>query len=181
MFKDVLARRYAKAFFESQPNIEKVIHTQGELDGLAALFESSHAIRVFMLSPGFSLEEKISFIHYLGDQKGWQSETKDFLRLLIENSRFRYLKEVVQALGQLIDEAEGRKRVKILTAKSLSDTDKNRVRDRMREIIGQEVEVSVDVSPALIGGLSVQIGSRVFDGSLRGKMESLTERLVKGV
>ncbi len=88
---------------------------------------------------------------------------------------------MVQALGQLIDEAEGRKRAKILTAKSLSDTDKNRVRDRMREIIGQEVEVSVDVSPALIGGLSVQIGSRVFDGSLRGKMESLTERLVKGV
>ncbi len=82
MFKDVLARRYAKAFFESQPNIEKVIHTQGELDGLAALFESSHAIRVFMLSPGFSLEEKIFLYPPPGGTKGVEKRDKRFFKVV---------------------------------------------------------------------------------------------------
>jgi F-type H+-transporting ATPase subunit delta len=180
VFKDVLARRYSKAFFESQPSIEKSVKTFDDLETLASLFEESHAVRVFLLSPSFIPEEKIAFINQISEQNGWRDETKRFARLLIEKNRIRYIKEVVQALGQLIDQAQGRKRVKILTATPFNEEQTNRIRQRMREITGQEVEVSVDVDSSLIGGMLVQIGSRVFDGSVRGRLEALTDRLVKG-
>jgi F-type H+-transporting ATPase subunit delta len=180
VLRDVLARRYSKAFFESQPSIENSIKTHEDLEAFASLFEESHAMRVIMLSPSFTADEKTAFINQLSEQKGWQEETKSFIQLLAEKNRIRYVKEVVQALGKLIDQAQGRKRVKILTAKPFSEEETRRVRHRMGEITGQEVEMSVDVDPALIGGMVVQIGSRVFDGSVRGKLEALTERLVKG-
>ena len=121
MLKGVLARRYSKAFFESQPSLEKSVKTHGDLESFASLFEESHAMRVFMFSPSFTADEKTAFINQLSEQNGWQEETKRFVQLLVKKNRIRYVKEVVQALVQLIDEAQGLKRVRILTAKPLSE------------------------------------------------------------
>ena len=181
MSKDVLAKRYAKAFFESQPSLKKVIQTHKDLETLVSLYEASHHLQVFFLSPNFIPQEKIAFINQAAQREGWQKATVRFLRLLIEKNRIRSIKDVAQALGHLIDEAQGKKRVTIMTARRLSDGEKVRIRNRMRSIASQEVEIEVEVDPGLIGGVYIQVGSKVFDGTIQGKLEALTGRLVKGV
>jgi F-type H+-transporting ATPase subunit delta len=167
VFKDVIARRYAKALFQGQPTLERMLLIQRDLVNLVARLDSVPALRVLLHNPGFTPDEKMSVLTRMSEEGGWQGETRDFLRLLVRRNRFRFLKEVVQALAHLIDEAQGRKRVRILTAKALKNEEKGLIRNRMRSIIGQEVEVHLEVDPRLIGGMSVQVGSLVFDGSLR--------------
>ena len=181
MSKDVLAKRYAKAFFESQPSLEKVIQTHKELEALVSLYETSHHLQVFFLSPNFIPQEKIAFINQAGHREGWQEATVRFLKLLIEKNRFRSIKDLTQALGNMIDEAQGKQRVTIKTARPLSHGEKDRIRNRMMSISSQEMEVQVEVAPGVIGGIYIQVGSKVFDGTIKGRLEALTGRLVKGV
>ena len=180
MFKDVIARRYAKALFQGLP-LERMLLIQRDLVNLVAQLDSVPTLRVLLHNPGFTPDEKIRVLTRMSEEGGWQGETRNFLRLLVLRNRFRYLKEVVQALTHLIDEAQGRRRVRILTAKPLKNKEQEEIRNRMRSITGQEVEVHLGVEPRLLGGMSVQIGSLVFDGSLHGRLMGLADRLVKGV
>lgn len=181
MSKDVLAKRYAKAFFESQSSLEKVIQTHKDLESLVSLYEGSPHLQVFFLSPNFVPQEKMAFIDQIAGREEWQEATVRFLKLLIEKKRIRSLKDVTQAMGNMIDEAQGKKRVSILTARPLNDEEKDRIRNRMRSISKQEVEVQVEVDPRVIGGILIQVGGKVFDGTIQGRLEALTGRLVKGV
>jgi F-type H+-transporting ATPase subunit delta len=102
----------------------------------------------------------------------------NFLRLLAEKRRFALLPDIVEALRARLDEAEGRLRARLQTARPAGDADVAALASALGRRFGREVEVTAEVRPELIGGARVVVGDKVLDGSLQGHLAALRRRLL---
>ena len=82
--------------------------------------------------------------------------------------------------AELLDRQQGRQRVEITTAVTLEPPEVERIAAFVSELIGREVVVTPRVDEAILGGLVVQIGDRLLDGSARARLAELRERLGSG-
>jgi len=93
--------------------------------------------------------------------------------LLIRNGREGYLDLIYEEFRSLRSEEEGIVRVKVLTAKELSAKDRERLMDRLAVGLGKRVQLEEEIDASLIGGVRLDIGGKVLDGTLRTRLESL--------
>ncbi|MCK4682161.1 ATP synthase F1 subunit delta, partial [Candidatus Bipolaricaulota bacterium] len=93
--------------------------------------------------------------------------------LLIRNGREGYLDLIYEEFRSLRSEEEGIVRVKVLTAKELSTKDRERLTDRLVKGLGEQVRLEEEIDVSLIGGVRIEIGGKVLDGTLRTRLEGL--------
>jgi F-type H+-transporting ATPase subunit delta len=79
-----------------------------------------------------------------------------------------------------IDARLGVARAKVSSALGLSDEQRSKLSQDLRRITGKEVHCEFAVDPSLLGGVSVQIGSKVYDGSVKGQLEAMRRQLSAG-
>ncbi len=99
------------------------------------------------------------------------------VRLLIENRRLTLLPEIARAFTELKDEVENRVQATITSAQPLAPEEIERLRAALARRTGCDVVVRAEVDPALLAGVIVQHGDKVFDGSVRGRLAALAQRL----
>jgi F-type H+-transporting ATPase subunit delta len=97
---------------------------------------------------------------------------------VIDHRRIGSLNEIAEALEEVFDERLGRARAKVSSATDLSGTDKLLLEAELRRKTGKEVRCDFQVQPELLGGVSVQIGSTIYDGSVRGQLAAVRARLL---
>jgi F-type H+-transporting ATPase subunit delta len=87
------------------------------------------------------------------------------------------LREISQEAALLLDESMGIQRAEITSAQPLSDADQKQLAQKFSEISGKQVRLNVVVNPNLIGGIVARVGPEVYDGSVRGRLQAIGERL----
>jgi F-type H+-transporting ATPase subunit delta len=97
----------------------------------------------------------------------------NFIKVLAKNHRLTLLPEIEAQFEALKAQAEGKLEAHITSALALSEAQVSDLAAALKTKYGHEVEVSVSVDPALIGGVVVAIGDRVMDGSVRGRLEKM--------
>jgi F-type H+-transporting ATPase subunit delta len=100
-----------------------------------------------------------------------------FLRVLLKNQRLSQLREIVVRYGQVLDERSGVVAADVTTARPLSDELKNALQETLAAATGRKVRLSFNTDETIIGGLVTRIGSTIFDGSVQGQLERLSESL----
>jgi F-type H+-transporting ATPase subunit delta len=95
----------------------------------------------------------------------------------LKKNRLRFVSAVASAYQALLDELAGCRRVTVTTAQALDPTTEDALRRRLEATTGWTVVLDVAVDPDLIGGLVVRSGSLYYDGSLKGQLERLRQRL----
>jgi F-type H+-transporting ATPase subunit delta len=103
-----------------------------------------------------------------------------FLRVLNRHGRLTSLAAVTRAARALWDRKQNRRPVLVRTAVALDDGQQAALRDRLAGMLGATPLVRLEVDPALIGGLVVQVGDDVYDTSIRNRLEQLRQRLIEG-
>jgi F-type H+-transporting ATPase subunit delta len=103
--------------------------------------------------------------------------TGNFLRVLTSNYRLSLLGEVIQAYLKIVNERLGIARVLISSAAELSDVERGALLARFEALTRQRVEVEFRIEKELLGGILARIESTVYDGSVRGHLQRLRERL----
>jgi len=101
----------------------------------------------------------------------------NFLRLLAEKHRFPLLPEIIRAFGARLDEAEGRVRAQLQTARPVEPAQAAALALTLGRRLARRVELTAEVRPDLIGGARVLVGDRVLDGSLLGQLAGLRRAL----
>ncbi len=102
----------------------------------------------------------------------------NFLKLVATKRRLFAVREMIRDYGKLLDAEKGVKRAEVTVAEPLSDAHLAALKEALREVSGgQSVELSVKVDPSIIGGLVVRLGSRMVDGSLRTKLNTIRNRM----
>lgn len=175
-----ISRRYAKALVEIGAERKMVEQFGAELARANAAFAQVAPLRLLMESPTLGLEKKAAIMADLGQALELSEGIRNFLGLLLEKDRLRYLPQIENDYRAFADERSGMLRARIMTAAELSEAQRDGIRAAMERQTGKKVELTSTVDPSLIGGIQVEIGGKVFDGSLKTQLKRIEETLKKG-
>lgn len=173
-----MAGRYAQALFELAQETGATDLVAADLGAFGALLAESADLRRFVKSPVFSAEEQVKALSAILDKAGITSVAANFLKLVASKRRLFAIGDMIRDFGTLNDAARGVVRAAVTVAEPLKDAHVEALKSALAELSGgKEVAIAVEVDPAIIGGLIVQLGSRMVDGSLRTKLNSLRTRM----
>ncbi len=175
----LVERRYAEAFINIAAQAEAIDSYQSELQGIIELFKSLPELRTFLLDPEVKTENKKAVVRE-AFSNNLKIETLNMLLLLLDKGRVKFLPGIYEEFVRLADR---KKNILNITIFSASDLDKSQI-DRIKVKYGKlhnalEVKAEIKVDKTLIGGVKVKIGDKVIDDSLKGRLESLKELLLK--
>jgi len=173
-----MAGRYALALFELAQEHKAVDSVAADLKAFDALVDSSPDLQRLVRSPAFTAEEQTRALAAVLDKAGVKGLSANFLKLVATKRRLFAVREMISDYGKLVDAAKGVKRAEVTVAEPLGDAHLAALKDALRQVSGgQSVELTVKVDPSIIGGLVVRLGSRMVDGSLRTKLNSIRNRM----
>jgi F-type H+-transporting ATPase subunit delta len=165
--------RYAQALFDLASEQNAVAAVEADLKSLKAALADSKDLRTLVSSPAFSAEDKGKGLVALGAKAKFDMTTLKFLGLLAANGRAATLPEVIEAFAKLSAAARGAVSAEVTTALPLTAAQTKGVAAALRQALGKDPEITTRVDPAILGGLKVKVGSRLFDASLKSKLDSL--------
>lgn len=170
--------RYATAFLE--------VSTAAKLDTAAidlqlndflATWNGSTELRTFFENPAIPAAQKVGILDKLNAKLGMLKELRNLIAVLIDNDRIAHVAEVATVYRQLLQARLGIKPAEISTARELSADDRASLVAEVGKLAGAKVEASFKLDPSILGGAVVRIGSTVYDGSVRGRLQRLKEAL----
>lgn len=164
MINGSLARRYSQALFEiaSETSLDSI---DNDLRELTKLVEENAEVKNVLLHPHISLSIKKSIMEkLLGEEFG--EVTRRFFYLLIDRKRENLLPLVQREFSRLADEARQVVEAKVASAIELSVSQLDDLKKAIKRMTGKDVRLISEVRAELIGGVLVQIGDRVMDGTI---------------
>ncbi len=165
--------RYAQALFELADAGGALAAVESDLTALEAARQESGDLRRFLSSPTFTAEQKGKVLEAIATKGKSHALTRKFLGFLSANGRASALPAVVSAFRKLAAEKRGAVAAEVVTALPLSAAQAKGVAAALRTALGKDPELTTRVDPAILGGLKVRVGSRLFDASLKSKLDSL--------
>lgn len=174
-------QRYARAFADvvAQEKLDTAAIDR-QFSEFLATWDGSAELRDFFVSPAIAAAQKIGILDKLNERLGLWKVQRNLLAVLIKNDRIAEVREVVQAYRAELQERQGIRQVEIVTARELSENDRAGLVAGAGKLAGARVEASFKLDESILGGTVMRIGSTVYDGSLRGRLERLKEALVAG-
>ncbi|MDE2488897.1 MAG: F0F1 ATP synthase subunit delta [Alphaproteobacteria bacterium] len=168
-----VGERYAQALFDLANEQKTVAAVEADLKSLKAALAESRDLKSLLASPAFSAEDKGRGLSAIAEKAKFDATTRKFLGLLAANGRASTLPAVITAFEALAARARGAVSAEVTTALPLSAAQAKGVAAALRQALGKDPEITTRVDPAILGGIRVKVGSRLFDASLRSKLESL--------
>ncbi|MCE9544057.1 MAG: ATP synthase F1 subunit delta [Planctomycetia bacterium] len=101
----------------------------------------------------------------------------NYLKVLADHGRLGYLRAIRTAAEQLHNQLRGRVQVDVTTAVALGDEASGLLAKKMQKMLGREPQLVERVDPALIGGMMLQIGDTVYDGSVATQLRGLRQQI----
>ncbi len=170
--------RYARAFQQvAAAQHLDVNATRSQLADFAQTFENSRELREFLLNPSLPQADKLKVLDAVSTRVGLDRSVRNFLAVLMDHERLASLREIADEYGTLADEADGIHEVEIVSAKPLSEDERNLLQWKAGELAGSDVRVQWSEDAALLGGAVIRLGSRVYDGSVRGQLQQMKQHL----
>lgn len=173
-----MAGRYASALFSLAQEQNATDAVSRDLEAFDGLLNESSDLRRLVRSPAFSAQEQTKALTAVLERAGIGGLVAKFLRLVASKRRLFAIADMIAGYRSLLDRAHGVTRAEITVAEPLGEEHLATLKQALREASGaRSVAVAVKVDPAIIGGLIVKLGSRMVDGSLRTKLNSIRTRM----
>ncbi len=168
-----VAERYANALFELANEAKSLPAVESDLDGFASLINESADLKRLVRSPVFSTEEQRRAVEAILAKSGIGDLVASFIKVIIGNRRLFAVPDIIVAFKHLTAKARGEVAAEVTSAEPLSEKHVADLKAALKASLGRDVTLATTVDPSLIGGLIVKVGSRMIDGSLRTKLNSL--------
>ena len=145
-----------------------------------ATWDDSSELRTFFVNPAIPAAQKIAILDKLNAKLGLQKELRNLLAVLISNDRIAHVAEVAAAWRRILQEQSGIRPAEIVTARELSKDERDALEAEVAKLAGAKIDASFKLDKAILGGAVVRIGSTVYDGSVRGRLDRLKDALTAG-
>ncbi|MCU1232349.1 MAG: synthase delta subunit [Candidatus Solibacter sp.] len=180
MTLSAVATRYAKALADVVSPAASAIRPENALAELRAfegVLSESVELKNALTSPAVPVARKRAVVGRIGDQLGVSRIVRNFLFVLIDHRRIASLTEILHSFESVIDERLGFARADVSSARELSEAQRTALNAQLTQLTGKQIRTRFAVDEALIGGIVARIGSTVYDGSVRGQLQTLGRRL----
>ena len=168
-----LGARYARALFDLAREREALDAVEADVAALKQVRAESADFRFLLASPAIAAEDKGKGLAAVAERAGFAPITRQFLAVLAGNRRTEALGAIVEAFERLAAAHRGLVSAEVVSAQPLSPEQSERLAAALRAALGKDPRIETRVDPALLGGLKVKVGSRLYDASLRAKLDSL--------
>lgn len=175
--RDTAARRYAEAAFQigRAEGSGALDRWQKDLTHLAELLAEPELQRI-VEHPAIAFSDKERVVRRLaGDASAGALR---LVLLMVRRGRPGAIAAMVEHFGELLRRERGIVRAEVRTALPLRDEERSLVVERLRALTERSVEIREEIDASLIGGIAVRIGDRLYDASVRSRLERLRTRLV---
>ena len=170
------AGRYARAIFELASEEGGVEEWSRRLALVRQVLEDPGA-RAILDNPSVATDVRLAAVEEL-DLPGVGRPGLNLMRLLVERGRSGRIGEIAEQFEVLADQAAGRVRATVTTAVPLSDGDREGLRRDLSGQLGKDVRLEARVDPSILGGLVLQVGDRLTDGSVAARLDQLRRQVL---
>ncbi|MEO7026957.1 MAG: F0F1 ATP synthase subunit delta [Caulobacteraceae bacterium] len=168
-----LGARYARALFDLARERGLLDAVEADLATLKRLRAESPDLRSLLTSPAFSTDDRAKGLAAIGGRAGFSPVTGQFLGVLAANRRTDALAAIIESFEHLVRASRGFVSAEVTTAVPMSAAQSEALATGLRQALGKDPRIETRVDPALLGGVKVKVGSRLYDASLRAKLDSL--------
>ncbi len=172
--------RYARSLADVALLAQEVEEVSRELATYREIFHTVPDLLAAFDSPAVTRDAKERLLSSLLSRYPVRKITANFLRVLLQHNRIVYFDQVYQSYIRTVDERKGIVTAKVLTAGPLSADERTGLRDCLSKATGKIVRLDVETDTNLLGGLVVQVGSTIYDGSIRKQLDEMKKHLVEG-
>ncbi len=173
----LIARRYAKAFYELAEEQKKLNAISNDIETLKTLPEGGE-FGYFLSNPLFKREEQLGVMTKLAKTAKLDKLTANFLGTIVENGRLSLLKDIVDAVASEISSRKGEVKAVVTSARKLTPAQAKKIADNLKKATGSDIDVELKEDEKIMGGLIIKVGSLLIDQSVKTRLERL-ERALK--
>lgn len=177
--KQQAVKRYAKMFFNAV-GVEAVPKALDELMAVNAVMEKSREFRGLLENPLFTLEEREKVMRQASDRLNLSENTLRFILFLAEQMVIASLPELIRRVMDIYLEKKKRAKATVVTPIDTNNKYDETLKASLRKLTGKEIDIEYVVDPSLLGGVTVKVGSTMYDSSVRGQLRLLKDDLMKG-
>jgi F-type H+-transporting ATPase subunit delta len=177
MIPGSIARRYAKALFSLAVEKGRIEPWCDSLLALGQAIDASPELKDVLQNPAYTREVRAAVVVKLSQSLSLDTEPAALLQLLGDRNRLGGLTAIVTAFRELADVELNRVRARVTSAVPLDDAAIAAIAGRLSASTQKQVLVERAIDPAILGGVIAQVGSVVYDGSLRTQLEDLRSTL----
>ncbi|MBC8290353.1 MAG: ATP synthase F1 subunit delta [Planctomycetes bacterium] len=172
-----ISRVYARAFLSAAG--DDGAGTIEEFDSFIDVLDGHDDFRSVFLSGIMSRDEQLGVIDRVVAPRA-SEKFANFLRVLAEHDRLSLLPAILVLAKLDLEKRNGQQRVEVISAKELDAATLERVRNQINDTFDFEPIIESSTDPGLIGGLVIRVANKVYDGSLRSRVNQLAKRLQQG-
>jgi F-type H+-transporting ATPase subunit delta len=170
-----IAEVYARSLFEVASELNKLESIHEQLGQFADILSENRDTQLFFFSPYFSGTEKKDALHRAVSDA--EPEFVNFLEALIERHRMPVLFRIRQRFDVMWDRVNKRLPVTITTAVPLDESTVKSIGARIGEQTGENIELSSNVDPDIVGGIVLRVGNRIMDASIKAQLDNLRKQV----
>ncbi|MCW8305810.1 F0F1 ATP synthase subunit delta [Acidiphilium sp. PA] len=168
-----LSARYARALYDLADERKQLDQTVSEMAALGSLIGDSAPLRQLIASRSIDAAEAARAMEAVLAGQGFSDLVRHFIGTAVANRRLRDLPELISGFAAYVAAKRGIMTAEVASAHPLTDTQRAQLGARLAEAGYGRVTIRESVDPSLLGGLVVKIGSKLYDTSLKSRLQRL--------
>lgn len=177
MSNETVARRYATALADVVIKSGDTNTVKTELAAWADMFAGSNELRTVLGNPSIQSGAKEGVLAKLLEKMKPSKTTANFLRVMLQNGRLTEIVEVNERFAAILAERSGIVKAEVISARELPANEKSQFEKQLEKLTGKDMQITYTVDENIIGGVVTRVGSTVYDGSVKTKLDNLREQL----
>ncbi|HZG81147.1 MAG TPA: F0F1 ATP synthase subunit delta [Brevibacillus sp.] len=170
-----VGKRYARALFDVASERGKIDQVEADLVAIVQAVEQSEDLSKIFMHPHIAVPAKKTLIDDLF-KSHVEEETFNFLNVLIESGREMQLVEIYRSFVKLANDARGIAEAVVTSAKPLTAEEQSELAEKFGHTLHKKLRLTAVVDPSILGGIIIKIGDRLYDGSLKTKLETFAQK-----
>jgi F-type H+-transporting ATPase subunit delta len=175
----VISLRYAHAFASvAESSHLDTRAARQQMKDFAGTLADSRELREVLMNPSIANDQKLKVLDAIAGRIGMFPQVRNFIAVIVDHHRLMELDEILAEYALVADADAGFADAEITSARALNDADRAELEAQVSKLAGGRVRATYFEDPSLLGGAVVRIGSTVYDGSIRGQLAQMKQRLV---
>ncbi len=171
-----IAASYGLALFSLSKEQDIVEKRQKEVKDLKSILKENADFITVLDSSFLTLDDRMKVID--NNFPGIDEDIKNFLKVICRNNRATFILDIFDSFNSYCNEHRGIKEGILYSTVPIAENDKNRIEEKIAQLEKCSVELTNRIDPSLVGGVKVLINSRIYDGSISGKIEKIKRSLL---